>query len=216
MPHTAPVSLFWLTCTIQWRWSNSEPRLAPEGCEKAHFSLTPPPPLLLDWFSRRRQIRWVWLLLLIHPAHRQTEKPWRGPELHPFYAPTLQSSPCSLLPHFKLWLVVGEHTLLDYTHPSQEYWFNFSQSCKAQQTNATWGAGFHVSPRTTSDPPARVSFAGTGEDTCPGVGMALVPLWAHVMCLTSACFKPYITDQRLAFLRGWVEEWKRGCEFCQI
>lgn len=114
----------------------------------------------------------VWVLLVIHHSHIYTQ-PQTPPLLrrHTLTGLTIQPSPCPLLSQYKSDFSRERTALLDYTHPSQKEYSLSTEQRKAPQSTAAWGAACHVSPSTTSDSPARVSYAETGKNnpTCPGV-----------------------------------------------
>lgn len=148
------------------------------------------PPCLCCWIDLADRGR-LWLLLLIQRTDRRTmTQPWAPPPFthrrwlyspHPAHSCLTLTLTCRGRAHF-----AGLHSPITGVLVS----FFPPRAVRLQQTRARWGAAFHVSPRTTSDSPARVSSAGTGENTCPGVGMA------HMICLTSTCFRLYMADER--------------------
>lgn len=184
MPVEAPIFPFdWHTPSsvfsdhsLQW-WPNNELHLAPGRCEMAHSSLNPPVFVVGIDLTDRGNSQEVWVLLVIHHTH--TEPVTQHPNPTPFTQTHSHRSEFTALtlptsPSVQVWLQQGAFCTIGLL--STITGVQFSEQREAPRTTAAWGAACHVSPNTTSDSPARVSFAGTGKDntTCPGIPTVLV------------------------------------------
>lgn len=116
-----------------------------------------------DWFNRQRQLTGG-----VSPTHYSPHSLWHSTQTPPLirrHTLTKQPSPCPPLPQYKSDFSREHTALLDYTQPSQKEYSLSSERHKAPRTTAAWGAACHVSPSTTSDSPAKVSYAETGKNS---------------------------------------------------
>lgn len=151
--HTSPPT----PCLCCWDWFNRQWQHT-EGASPADYSPPPAPP------HTHTHAHCLWHNPQTPPLFTQTHSHCSDYSPHPgcySLSLSLTSAKCTRLPGLQL-----------PSHPSLPLVYLTSR--------AAWGPACHVSPSTTSDSPAKVSFAETGNPTCPDIPLLYSPSTLHV------------------------------------